>query len=398
MANPEHLAKLKEGVAAWNAWRKKQPKVTPDLTRAELAGRNLSGADFSWARLHDANLSRANLERASFWGTYLNRAILRQANFKQASLDGAQLVQADLTRATLDQTYSFKADFSLATLKHASLIEGDFRQANFMFADLTRARLLRANMKWADFTSAKLPGAKLSDAILEKALLVDTNLRRTTLTACHVYGISAWGVHLEGAVQSNLIITPEDQPTIQVDNLEVAQFIYLLLNNQKIRNVIDTITSKVVLILGRFTPERKIVLEAIRDKLRKADRLPVLFDFETPASQTKDETISTLAHMSRFVIADLTDAKSILQELRSIVPNSPSVVVQPLLLASQEEPGMWDFFQKFPWVLDPVQYKNPRALIARLNAKVIAPAEAKARALQPDSRCDLARRKRSKNM
>jgi 5-methylcytosine-specific restriction endonuclease McrBC regulatory subunit McrC len=101
----------------------------------------------------------------------------------------------------------------------------------------------------------------------------------------------------------------------------------LLLNNQKIRHVIDTITSKVVLILGRFTPERKAVLDAIRKELRQRDRLPVLFDFEKPTNRTTEETVSTLAHMVRFVIADLTDAKSVLQELRSIVPNSPSVIV-----------------------------------------------------------------------
>jgi hypothetical protein len=58
-----------------------------------------------------------------------------------------------------------------------------------------------------------------------------------------------------------LIITKENEPEITVDNIEVAQFIYLLMHNQKIRDVIDTITSKVVLILGRFTPKRKQVLE-----------------------------------------------------------------------------------------------------------------------------------------
>ena len=91
----------------------------------------------------------------------------------------------------------------------------------------------------------------------------------------------------------------------------MAQFIYLLLNNQKIRNVIDTITSKVVLILGRFTPERKVVLEAIRDELRKRDYLPVLFDFETPVSKNLTGTILTLANMARFIIADLTDPSSV---------------------------------------------------------------------------------------
>ena len=62
---------------------------------------------------------------------------------------------------------------------------------------------------------------------------------------------------------------------------QVAQFIYLLLHNDKIRQVIDTITSKAVLILGCFTDERKAVLDALREELRKFENLPILFDFET---------------------------------------------------------------------------------------------------------------------
>jgi hypothetical protein len=55
---------------------------------------------------------------------------------------------------------------------------------------------------------------------------------------------------------------------------------YLMLSNEEIREVIDTITSKIALILGRFTPERKTVLSALRDELRKWNYSPVLFDFE----------------------------------------------------------------------------------------------------------------------
>jgi hypothetical protein len=84
-----------------------------------------------------------------------------------------------------------------------------------------------------------------------------------------------------------LIITPSNEPEITVDNIEIAQFIYLLLNNQKIRDVIDTITSKVVLILGRFTPQRKAVLDALREELRRRDYLPILFDFDKPASRDR---------------------------------------------------------------------------------------------------------------
>jgi len=59
-----------------------------------------------------------------------------------------------------------------------------------------------------------------------------------------------------------------------------------------------SVCQQVVLILGRFTPERKVVLDAIRDELRKRDYLPVLFDFEKPANKDLTGTISTLANMA----------------------------------------------------------------------------------------------------
>jgi hypothetical protein len=149
-----------------------------------------------------------------------------------------------------------------------------------------------------------------------------------------------------------------------------------MLNNQKVREVIDTITSKAVLILGRFTEERKPVLEALRQELRQRKYLPILFDFEKPSSRSTDETITLLARMARFVVADISDAKSVLQELRGIVPDLPSVPVQPVILATQEEPGMFDFFRKYPWFLTVHRYETPTLLLADPNKEVIAPAEA----------------------
>jgi hypothetical protein len=179
-----------------------------------------------------------------------------------------------------------------------------------------------------------------------------------------------------------LIITRDDEPDITVDNIEVAQFIYLLLHNEKIRDVIDTITSKVVLILGRFTAERKAVLDALREELRKRKYLPILFDFEKARSRNTDETITLIARMARFVVADISDAKSVLQELRAIVPDLPSVPVQPVILATQEEPGMFDFYGNFPWFLEVHRYASQEQLIADLGEKVIRPAELKVPELQ----------------
>ena len=174
-----------------------------------------------------------------------------------------------------------------------------------------------------------------------------------------------------------MVITREDEPEITVDNIEVAQFIYLLLHNEKIRDVIDTITSKAVLILGRFTDERKAVLDALREELRKRNYLPILFDFEKPRSRDTDETITLLARMARFVIADISDAKSVLQELRAIVPDLPSVPVQPIILAMQEEPGMFDFYRNRPSFLPVHRYASQEQLLADLGEKVIRPAELK---------------------
>jgi hypothetical protein len=86
--------------------------------------------------------------------------------------------------------------------------------------------------------------------------LVQTDLKDTILTDCRIYGISAWGMLTEGTKQQGLIITPREEPAITVDDLEVAQFVYLLLHNEKIRRVIDTVGKKGVLLLGRFTEDR----------------------------------------------------------------------------------------------------------------------------------------------
>jgi uncharacterized protein YjbI with pentapeptide repeats len=61
MANEEHLARLKGGVAAWNKWRKANPEIRLNLAAADLSGAKLSRANLSGANFSVANLSRANL-------------------------------------------------------------------------------------------------------------------------------------------------------------------------------------------------------------------------------------------------------------------------------------------------------------------------------------------------
>ena len=65
MANDEHVALLKKGVAAWNAWRRENYNIPVDLRGANFSGASLSKALLFGARLNEANLSRANLSKAN---------------------------------------------------------------------------------------------------------------------------------------------------------------------------------------------------------------------------------------------------------------------------------------------------------------------------------------------
>jgi uncharacterized protein YjbI with pentapeptide repeats len=347
-----------------------------DLSRADLNGANLMGADLSGANLWEADLSGAKLAAAGLsWalltgarldGAFMWRANLRDANLQEANLRGANLESADLN----------KADLSRANLQKAQLYTADLSEAKFTGADLRGADLRRAQGFRAALREANLRGANL-----ENASLVEADLTNADLTGCRIYGVSAWGLKLEGAKQQNLLITCENEPKITVDNIEVAQFIYLLLHNQKIRDVIDTVTSKAVLILGRFTDERRAVLDALREELRKRDYLPILFDFEVPSTRDITETVALLARMARFIIADLTDPSSIPKELEAIVP-SLAVPVQPLLEGASRPYAMFKDYWKYDWVLPVHRYEGLESLLATLAEKVIDPAEAQVKALE----------------
>ncbi len=329
MPDKGHVTVLLKGFLKWNLWRKKYPKIRPkldgaDLSNKVLTGTNLYGADLRNANLtktflrkanlikcdlRNADLSRAELSGATLVGANLTGANLYRCNLSGVDLSGAQIRDADLIGAHLQDANLAGADISNTKLSKARLTGANLTRAKFIHSDLKNAILVRCNLRGTDFTDADL-----TEADFTRADFVEVNLTRAKLNGSRIYGISAWDLHLEDTEQSNLIITPREHPSITLDNLKIAQFIYLLVNNPEIRDVIDTISSKVVLILGRFTPHRKDVLDALRKELSKHNYIPVIFDFEGPERRDITETISTLAHISRFIIADITDAKSIPQE------------------------------------------------------------------------------------
>lgn len=123
--------------------------------------------------------------------------------------------------------------------------------------------------------------------------------------------------------------------------------------------MLKTVTSKVVLILGRFTPERKKVLDALADALRsyrdeqgEALYIPVMFDFDQDTGRDLLETVQVIAGMSRFIIADITDPKAVFSELTKIVPDW-KVPVQLIIDTSVgEEPAkLFTHLADYPWLV-----------------------------------------------
>ena len=293
MANPVLPHLLTQGVPAWNAWRTAHPDADVALRDRPLQALAALGGRLVGIDLHGALLAGADLGLTD----------LGQADLRGADLQGAQLNSADLPGARLQG-----ANLCGANLRGATLTQADLRDTM-----LVRARLAGAVLADANLTRANLAAALAPLLPPDEASVVAHN---DPGMPGDFSGVSAWNVQLGGAVQNDLRIAKQGEPEVTLDDLEVAQFIHLMLNHTKIRNMIDSITAKGVLILGCFAdPQRK----AVRDGLRAFDLLPMVFDFDRPTDKDDTETVQTLAGLSLCVIADVTSPKSTPLELETTV-------------------------------------------------------------------------------
>jgi hypothetical protein len=325
MANPEHISILDRGVKNWNAWRESNPLLRPDL----------SGFDFTEIKpIYNYDSSR-NKHAEQLW-----RINLSETNLQRVILSKQDLFEANLSNSNLQN----------ALLNDAILKYSDLRGANLRGANLKGARLTFADLRNADLTGAA------------------------------IFGISASDAKLENAIQKNLVITPSSDPEIIVDNLEVAQSMYSFFrDHKKIRNVIKTMGQRAVLILGRFTRERKKILDAIAERLRQLGLLPIIFDFDPIPTRDYTETIITLTGLSKFIIADITEPRAVPQEAQAIIPNFKIPFIS--IIQKDELPwAMFEDFNRYDWVIGPISYYNKENIVNNLE-KLVALAEKKTEAL-----------------
>lgn len=185
MANQEHLAILRQGVAVWNQWKEENPEVEPDLRgasliEASLRGVNLRATSLVEANLRGANLRGANLRWADLARANLGNANLRGADLGNANLQGARFGNANLRSVALSYANLKGASLSYTSLRHAHLVETDFSKADLSNADLSNANLSNANLRKANLFSARAFNADFSNATFTGACLENWQLNRET--------------------------------------------------------------------------------------------------------------------------------------------------------------------------------------------------------------------------
>ena len=207
MAYRHHVAKLKEGVDAWNHWRAEgsreylkhfKPgraarwesylgppnKVHVDLSGAKLAGTNLSGFDFEQAWLDGVDLSGAKLTNANLQASRLEDANLSGADFREADLSRCDATGANCRGADFTGSTALGAKFKFSRLISARFSSADLSGSTFDGAELIMTRFDHANLKHVDFSGAFINEADFGSADLSAAIVGLTTFANTDLSKC----------------------------------------------------------------------------------------------------------------------------------------------------------------------------------------------------------------------
>lgn len=184
MANPEHLAKLKEGRKAWNAWRKKPGSAEPDLSGVSLAGidlsgfflasTKLSGADLTGVRLVDTKIYDCSACDTVWTGARLERVTMFELDARGATFDGAFL-----QRVTFDGCFLHGTCFDRAIFSKTTFLGSILKNASFTNAELTEVTFADTHMGSArGLETAKVLGISIGiDTFFQSGGLSDDILR-----------------------------------------------------------------------------------------------------------------------------------------------------------------------------------------------------------------------------
>lgn len=286
---------VRQGAKVWNAWRERSPGSvsfakphwydSPGRGKVQVKGRNrldFSGMNLSGVSIFAAFAEGLDLHGSTFEGTHFE--------------------------------------------------EGDFSRANFSGSTFRNSKFNKTIL-----TGANFDGATFVNCNLNRINLVGASFRVSEITETVVYGIAAWDLQTSDDMkQSKLVIERtyelysdlirDGKVPMMVDDIELAQFVYYLTNHKKMRDALNILNEKGVLLLGRFKDGGLERLYSMREWFQRSGYMAMIFDFARPDNLSLTETIVTMAGLSKFVVVDLSGS-SVPAELQAIL----SQIKKPIL-------------------------------------------------------------------
>lgn len=296
MIQVDPLNILKHGAKIWNNWRDHHPGpldfASPHWHDSmECGGMPSKGAnclDFSGVHLCDVNIYSAFAEGLNLRGAVFENTVIEEGDFS-------------------------RCDFSGATFRNTRFNKTILTQSTFEGATFNNCNLNRVNLTGADF-------------------------RVREICETVVYGLSAWDLNTSTeSRQSKLVIEKtyefysdliqQGQIPMMVDDIELAQFVYYLSDHKKMRQTLNILNDRGVLLLGRFQEGGLARLDGIRQWFQERGFTPMMFDFARPDNLSLTETVVTMAGLSKFILVDLS-GPSVPAELQAIL----SQIKKPLMV------------------------------------------------------------------
>jgi uncharacterized protein YjbI with pentapeptide repeats len=165
-----------------------------DLRRANLTGVDLSNIHLAGAHLRDADLSgttinNADLGETDLWGANLQETTCKNTNFRRANLAWAKLNNTNLSDINLNG----------AILTNLQCIRSKWQDIQMQWAQCDGMMLHEAILKRVNCT-----GTRFAQANFSKAVLSDSDWRRTDMTHADLNGIVAKNVLIDEKWQEKL--------------------------------------------------------------------------------------------------------------------------------------------------------------------------------------------------
>ncbi len=230
----------------------------------------------------------------------------------------------NLSRASLYRAFAEGLNLRNAVFEGSHVEEGDFSRADFRGATFRSTTFNKTIL-----TGANLDGATFVNCNLNRVNLVGALFRVKEITETVVYGIAAWDlVTSDEMKQSKVVIEKtyefysdliqQGKIPMTVDDIELAQFVYYLNDHKKLRDTLNILNDKGVLVLGRFKDGGLERLYSIREWLQRKGYMAMIFDFARPDNLSLTETVVTMAGLSKFIFVDLPGA-SVPAELQAVL-------------------------------------------------------------------------------